>query len=138
MLTRNLLIEYNVFCEHFLTFNKPTHSECVSPDDADNVMILRVEADLSDTGLGAGHGPRGGDHLPLLPEEIDKLEVRAAALCEKVLGVVRECEGDDLLALEFRTPENLASLVCLQIIDNQERPVSVFCECDQFLEKDYL
>ena len=121
-----------------LTFNETTHPKYPGAHNANNIVILRVEADLSDTGLGAGHGPRGGDHLPLLPEEIDKLEVRAAALCEKVLGVVRECEGDDFLALEFRTPENLASLVCLQIIDNQERPVSVFCECDQFLEKDYL
>ena len=30
----------------------------------------------------------GGDHLPLLPEEVDELVVRAAALHQDVLGVV--------------------------------------------------
>lgn len=101
-------------------------------------MILRVEADLSDAGLGAGHCPRGGDHLPLLPEEVDQLEVGGAALGQQVLGVVREGERDDFMTLEFCTPENLPSLVRLQVIHNQERPVSVFSESDQFLEKDCL
>ena len=51
-------------------------------------MILGVEADLGDTGLGAGNGPRGGDHLALLPEEVDQLEVRGAALGQQILRVV--------------------------------------------------
>ena len=101
-------------------------------------MILGVETDLGDAGLGAGHAPRGGDHLALLPEEVDQLEVGGAALGQQVLGVVREGQGDDFVTLELRTPENLPPLVCLQVIHNQERSVSVFSESDQFLEKDCL
>ena len=77
-----------------------------------------MEADLGDTGLGAGHRSRGGDHLPLLPEEVDQLEVRSAALRQQVLGVVGEGEGDDLMTLEFRTAKNLLSLVRFQIVNN--------------------
>ena len=101
------------------TFNKSAHSERVSADDADDVVVLGMEADLGDAGLGAGHRPRCGDHLPLLPEKVDKLEVGGAALGQQVLGVVREGQGNDLMTLEFCTPKNLPPLVCFQIIDNQ-------------------
>ena len=101
-----------------LTFNESAHSERVPPNDADNVMVFGVEADLCDAGLGAGHAPRGGDHLPLLPEEVDQLEVRSAALRQQVLGVVREGEREDFMTLEFRTTENLPSLVRFQIVNN--------------------
>ena len=108
----------NLKIVYYLTFDKSAHSERVSPDDADDVVVLGMEADLSDTGLGAGHRSRGGDHLPLLPEEVDQLKVWSAALRQQVLGVVREGEGDDFMTLEFRTPKNLPSLVSFQIVNN--------------------
>ena len=66
-------------------------------------MILGVEAHFRDAPRGARHRLRGRDHLPLLPEEVDQLEVRRAALGQQVLGVVREGERDDLVTGELRT-----------------------------------
>ena len=59
-------------------------------------MILGVEAHFRDAPRGARHRLRGRDHLPLLPEEVDQLEVRRAALGQQVLGVVGEGQRVEL------------------------------------------
>ena len=63
-----------------LTFNQTAHSEDGFPHNADNIVVLRVEADLSHPAPGLG----AGDDLPLLPEEVDQLEVRGSALGQEV------------------------------------------------------
>ena len=49
----------------------------------------------------------GGDDLPLLPEEVDELEVGLPALDQDVFRVVREGDADDIMRLELRTTEKL-------------------------------
>ena len=73
-----------------LTLNKSTHSECTFANDANNVMIFGMEADFRDVSSGVGHCLGRGDHFPLLPEEVDQLEVWAASLGQQVLRVVRK------------------------------------------------
>ena len=48
-------------------------------------MILGVEAHFRDAPRGARHRLRGRDHLPLLPEEVDQLEVWSTSLRQQVL-----------------------------------------------------
>ena len=42
------------------------------------------------------------------------------------------------MTLEFRTAKNLLSPVRFQIVNNQERSVSVFSERNQFLERQFM
>ena len=77
-------------------------------------MILRVEADLRHPAAC----PRAGDDFSLLPKEIDELEVWSPALGQQVLGVMGECEGDNLVTHELGTSEGafyLASGLFLEI-----------------------
>ena len=54
-----------------------------------------------------------------------------AALDKDVLGVVREGQRDHIMTLELGTAEQLQFLPGLQIIDHQQRPVTILCEGDQ-------
>ena len=92
-------------------------------------MILGVEAHFRHAPRCARHRLRGRDHLPLLPEEVDQLEVRRAALGQQILGIVGEGQRDNFFALKLRTPQNFPPLVGFQIVHNEERPVTVLGEC---------
>ena len=97
-----------------LTFNETTHPKYPGAHNANNIVILRVEADLSHPAAC----PRAGDDFSLLPKEIDELEVWSPALGQQVLGVMGECEGDNLVTHELGTSEGtfyLASGLLLEI-----------------------
>ena len=97
-------------------------------------MILGMETHFRDASCRARHRLRCSNNFPLLPEEVNQLEIWFTALGQQILGVMAESQGNDFFTLELSTTQNFPSFVCLQIIDNEQWTISIFCKSHQFLK----